>query len=65
MPLFIFRSNDYTEFKTRTRCNTVVTDTYDSLETTTIGMCVDIYKHDLVFNDKINVMHLSNCTVEI
>jgi hypothetical protein len=41
MPIFIFSSNDYTEFKTCTKCNTVVTDTYDSLETTTIGMCVD------------------------
>jgi hypothetical protein len=65
MPLFIFRSNDYTEFKTCTRCNTVVTDTYDSLETTTIGMCVVMYKHDLVFDNKNNVMHLSDCTVEI
>ena len=41
MPLLIFRSNDYTEFKTRTRCNPVLTDSYDSLDTTTIGMCVD------------------------
>ena len=40
-PLSIFRSNNYTEFKTCTRCNPVVTDTYDSLETTTIGMYVD------------------------
>jgi hypothetical protein len=41
MPLFIIRSNDYTEFKTFTRCNPVVTDSYDSLDTTAIGMCVD------------------------
>ena len=41
MPLFISRSNDYTEFKKCTRCNPVVTDSYDSLDTTTIGMCFD------------------------
>ena len=41
MPLFIFRSNDYTEFNTCTGCNHVVTDSYDSLYTTAIGMCVD------------------------
>ena len=41
MALFILRSNNYTEFNTCTRCNPVVTDTYDSLETTTIGMFVD------------------------
>ena len=39
--LSIDRSNNYTEFKACTRCNPAVTDNYDSLETTTIGMCVD------------------------
>jgi len=39
--IIYFRSNNYTEFNTCTRCNPVVTDTYDSLETTNIGMCVD------------------------
>ena len=41
IPLSIVRSNDYTEFKTCTRCNPVVTDSDDSLETAAIGMCVD------------------------
>ena len=41
IPLSIVRSNDHTEFQTCTRCNPVVTDTYASLETTNIGMCVD------------------------
>ena len=38
--IIYFRSNNYTEFNTCTRCNPVVADTYDSLETTNIGMCV-------------------------
>ena len=41
IPLSILRSNNYTEFKTCTRCNPVVTDSYDSLETAAIGMCLD------------------------
>ena len=31
------RSNNYTEFKPYARCNPVVTDPYDSLETAAIG----------------------------
>ena len=41
IPLSIARSNNYTEFKSYARCNPVVTDPYDSLETAAIGMCVD------------------------
>ena len=42
MPSFISRFNDYTESTTSTRCNPVLTDSpFDSLDMTTIGMCVD------------------------
>ena len=34
----LFRSKDYTEFKTCTKCNPVMTDNYDILNTTIIGM---------------------------
>jgi hypothetical protein len=35
---FIFRSKDYTEFKTFPQCNPVVADNYDVLSNTAIGM---------------------------
>ena len=36
--LLVLRTNDYTEFTTCTHCNPVVTNNYDSLNTTAIGM---------------------------
>ena len=54
IPLFcciLFRSKDYTEFKTCTKCNPVAKDNYDSLNTTTIGMywCIWLFKHNFIF----------------
>ena len=47
----LFRSKDYTEFKTCTKCNPVMTDNYDILNTTTIGMywCAWLFKHNSIF----------------
>ena len=36
--LLVLMTNDYTEFTTCTHCNPVVTDSYDSLNTTSMGM---------------------------
>ena len=36
--LLVLRTNDYTEYTTCTHCNPVVTNNYDSLKTTAIGM---------------------------
>ena len=57
---FIFRSKDYTEFKTFPQCNPVVADNYDVLSNSAIGMCwcIGVHRRNSILDETIIIINI-------